>query len=106
MLSKATQDQQNNIELMYGGLHWPDLDEDLSIDGMLAGRSIEDRDWLVSQVADWAKVSESTVRAAIRRGRLHAHKVGGIVMVKRSDARLWRANTRLGRPPANSDAKE
>jgi len=28
----------NNIEISPFGLHWPDLDEDLSIEGILAGR--------------------------------------------------------------------
>lgn len=30
-------DQLNRIELSPMGLHWPDLDEDLSIQGILAG---------------------------------------------------------------------
>lgn len=37
-LQHATHAQRNNMELMYSGIHWPDLDEDLSIDGMLKGR--------------------------------------------------------------------
>ena len=31
----ATQGQRNTVELMYSGIHWPELDEDLSIEGML-----------------------------------------------------------------------
>ncbi len=37
-LQNATHAQRNNMELMFSGIHWPDLDEDLSIDGMLKGR--------------------------------------------------------------------
>jgi hypothetical protein len=36
-LSKGTPAQLNNIELSPFGLHWPDLDEDLSFQGLLAG---------------------------------------------------------------------
>lgn len=36
----ATPQQLNNIELICGGtgLHWPDLDEDLSVIGIMEGR--------------------------------------------------------------------
>lgn len=37
-LLKATADQRNKVELSPYGVHWPELDEDLSIEGMLAGR--------------------------------------------------------------------
>ena len=39
-LSKATLKQLQNVELICGGtgLHWEDLDEDLSIQGILEGR--------------------------------------------------------------------
>ena len=36
-LAKGTPDQLNNIEVSPFGLHWPDLDEDLSFRGLLAG---------------------------------------------------------------------
>jgi hypothetical protein len=36
-LHGATPSQRNNVELMLDGVHWPDLDEDLSVRGMLAG---------------------------------------------------------------------
>ncbi|MGF7140465.1 DUF2442 domain-containing protein [Roseimarinus sediminis] len=37
---KANTEQLNNIEIICGGtgLHWPDLDEDLSVIGILEGR--------------------------------------------------------------------
>jgi hypothetical protein len=36
-LAKATPDQLRNFELMGDGegIHWPDLDEDLSVEGLL-----------------------------------------------------------------------
>ena len=36
-LFRASHRERNTMELMYSGIHWPDLDEDLSIAGMLAG---------------------------------------------------------------------
>jgi len=37
-LERATEAQRANFEIMPMGIHWPDLDEDLSIAGMLKGR--------------------------------------------------------------------
>ena len=37
-LKAATARQRANFELMPMGIHWPDLDEDLGIAGMLKGR--------------------------------------------------------------------
>lgn len=37
-LSKASKKQIQNVELSPFGIHWPELDEDLSIAGILAGR--------------------------------------------------------------------
>jgi hypothetical protein len=37
-LERATAEQRANFELMPMGIHWPDLDEDLGIVGMLKGR--------------------------------------------------------------------
>ena len=38
-LSQANEEQRNNWELLGDGegIHWPDIDEDLSINGLLAG---------------------------------------------------------------------
>ena len=33
-LCKATAAQRQAFELSYGGIHWPDIDEDLSFEGM------------------------------------------------------------------------
>lgn len=40
-LLAASPSQRNNVELMLDGVHWPDLDEDLSVEGMLAGRKVK-----------------------------------------------------------------
>jgi hypothetical protein len=37
-LKAATAQQRANHEIMPMGIHWPDLDEDLGIAGMLTGR--------------------------------------------------------------------
>lgn len=39
-LANATPEQRNNWELAGGGyaIHWPDIDEDLSTEGLLQGR--------------------------------------------------------------------
>jgi hypothetical protein len=37
-LLNATPAQRNTVELMVDGVHWPEVDEDLSIDGMLNRR--------------------------------------------------------------------
>jgi hypothetical protein len=36
-LARGTPEQLNHIELSPFGIHWPDLDEDLSFRGLLAG---------------------------------------------------------------------
>jgi hypothetical protein len=37
-LAMATPAQRKNFEIMPMGIHWPDIDEDLSIAGMLKGQ--------------------------------------------------------------------
>ncbi len=41
-LLKASPAERNNVELMLTGVHWPDVDEDLSIRGMLLGYKAPD----------------------------------------------------------------
>ncbi len=36
-LARGTPEQLNNMELSPFGIHWPDLDEDLSFRGLLSG---------------------------------------------------------------------
>lgn len=37
-LLHAEPKQRENVEISPMGLHWPEIDEDISIDGLLAGR--------------------------------------------------------------------
>jgi Protein of unknown function (DUF2442) len=37
-LQRASAEQRTNFEIMPLGIHWPELDEDLGIAGMLQGR--------------------------------------------------------------------
>jgi hypothetical protein len=37
-LLNATPEQRAGVEISYGGLHWAELDEDISVAGLLAGR--------------------------------------------------------------------
>src|SRR5579872_2058764 len=39
-LAKASPEQRSNYEIMPMGIHWPDIDEDLSIEGMLRGNRV------------------------------------------------------------------
>ena len=36
-LQTASHSQRNLMELMFSGIHWPELNEDLSVEGMLRG---------------------------------------------------------------------
>ncbi|MBM4346388.1 MAG: DUF2442 domain-containing protein [Deltaproteobacteria bacterium] len=42
-LLRATSSQRAAVELSPRGLHWPDLDEDISVAGLLAGRGDQTR---------------------------------------------------------------
>jgi len=53
------------------GIHWPDLDEDISVDGLLAGQPSNEspaslRQWLKSR----RPVPQATTRATKRKGRV------------------------------------
>jgi hypothetical protein len=37
-LQLATEQQRANFEIMPMGIHWPDIDEDIGVAGMLKGR--------------------------------------------------------------------
>jgi hypothetical protein len=39
-LKKASASERENYEIMPMGIHWPAIDEDLSIGGMLKGRQV------------------------------------------------------------------
>jgi hypothetical protein len=42
-LSRATKEQREKYEFSPGGLHWDELDEDISIAGLLEGRADQTR---------------------------------------------------------------
>ena len=42
-LWRATPEQRERVEIGQSGLHWPALDEDISLDGLLAGRRDQTR---------------------------------------------------------------
>jgi hypothetical protein len=42
-LKSASAEQRANFEIMPLGIHWPDIDEDLSVAGMLKGNRAEGR---------------------------------------------------------------
>lgn len=42
-LLSATPQQRNQVELSPSGLHWDELDEDISVAGLLAGRGDQTR---------------------------------------------------------------
>jgi Protein of unknown function (DUF2442) len=48
-LLHATREQLENFELSPRGLHWEDLDEDISIAGLLTGRGDETREGRVKR---------------------------------------------------------
>ena len=55
-LSRATQKQRKNIEIggMGTSLHWPDIDEDLTVEGLVLGR----------RIIDWQKHKKKSKRAS------------------------------------------
>lgn len=57
-LLNGTEEEQNNWRLIAGGegIHWPDLDEDLSVEGIIMGRASGEsqaslKRWLASRAA-------------------------------------------------------
>ena len=42
-LAGASSDERNDFYLSYTGIHWPQLDEDLSFEGMFAAAGLCDR---------------------------------------------------------------
>ena len=43
-LVEATPDQLANVELSIAGIHWPDLDEDINVEGLLVGKRSAETD--------------------------------------------------------------
>lgn len=42
-LANASEEQRANFYLSYSGIHWPDIDEDLSFEGMFANAGLTER---------------------------------------------------------------
>lgn len=68
-LVHGTPEERNNVELYGDGtIHWPDLDEDISVEGLLAGRrSLESEAsferWLAARRSGaWADAGGAAVR--------------------------------------------
>jgi hypothetical protein len=60
-LLRATREQLNNYELSPCGIHWEELDEDISIAGLLAGRGDQTREGRAGRQAD-AQEAETSSR--------------------------------------------
>ena len=69
-LSHGTIRERRNWRLIGGGegIHWPDLDEDLSVEGLLAGRpSAESQASLKKWLEQRGRRAEKPIRATARR---------------------------------------
>lgn len=42
-LAQATEEQRKNFNLSFSGIHWPEIDEDLSFEGMFANAGVLER---------------------------------------------------------------
>ncbi len=102
-LLEATPAQRDHVVLEPFGVHWPDIDESLSIEGMLAGRQGSrwsrreeqaEYEMTVREVASDYNLTESAVYAAIRREMIPARKSGGTWLIRRQDAEGYWAKRR------------
>jgi len=66
-LLDGTEEEREHYELIGEGegIHWPDLDEDISVEGLLAGRRSQERD---ESLQKWLK-TRAQQRAARKRPR-------------------------------------
>jgi len=57
-LRRGTEVEKQNHELMVGGrgIHWPDLDEDISVEGLLMGRKSGESP---ASLAKWMKIRKT-----------------------------------------------
>ena len=67
-LLHATPDERGRWELHAGGrhIHWPDIDEDLSVDGLLAGRPSNESDASLQKWLD-ARRNQKPLTLEVRR---------------------------------------
>jgi hypothetical protein len=85
-LAGATPEQLADVRLTPFGIHWPDLDEDLSVRGMLGIQDPLDAVMTVKEVAEEYSITRYNVHDAIRHDWLPARKSGGTWLIRRADA--------------------
>lgn len=89
-LANATPEQQANVKLSTVGLHWEELDEDLSVRGMIRGcdgyLDSLDAVMTVQEIADEFGIHRQTVHDAMRHDWLPSRKSGGTHLIRRRDA--------------------
>jgi hypothetical protein len=79
-LAQATQEQRRNWRLIGGGvgIHWPDLDEDVSVENLLGADGdllmYQDSATAPSVALSSAEEEEAAARAASRRSRISARR--------------------------------
>ncbi len=90
ILERATPEQRACIELTQEGIHWPEIDEDISVRGMMRGcdgfTSSLEAVMTVKEIAETYGISPFTVHDAIRHDWLPARKSGGTYLIRRHDA--------------------
>ncbi len=90
ILESATPEQRAAVELTQEGMHWPEIDEDISVRGMMRGcdgyTGALEAVMTVKEIAETYGVSPFTVHDAIRHGWLPARRSGGTYLIRRRDA--------------------
>ena len=70
-LVHATQAERDNWKLIGDGhgIHWPDLDEDLSVEGLIAGRASRESQWSFKRWLQARSAGRSVAYADLTAGR-------------------------------------
>jgi excisionase family DNA binding protein len=89
-LAQATPEQRAKVRLTTEGMHWEEIDEDVSVAGMLCGcdgyaDSLE-AVMTVQEIAEEFGISRFTVHDAIRNDWLPARRSGKTYLIRRRDA--------------------
>ena len=68
-LVHARADERNNWELHAAGqhIHWPDLDEDISVEGLLAGRHSQESPASLNRWLNAKRAGQGVTLAELRR---------------------------------------
>ena len=68
-LAYGTLEERNNVELYGDGtIHWPDLDEDISVEGLLAGRRSRESEASLARWLAAKRAGRGLTLAELRRG--------------------------------------